>query len=421
MRQKLSEIYQTYFNRKMLVLTLLGFASGFPLLLVLSTLSLWLKDVSWSYKAIGAISLVKIPYAFKWLWAPIVDGQRIPILWRLGRRKSWGILAQICLFTAIFLMSRWEPSMGSLYLVITALMVSFFSATLDIVLDAFRVEMFEKEPDLQGSGAAIFVLGYRIGMLFSGAGALFMAAVMSWNSVYFVMSLGTLVGIFTMICVKEPAKIETKEKQKQEFSEFLKQHVLQPFKDFMNHKNWKWILLLIFIYRLSDAYISPMAYPFYDDMGFSSVEIAYIIKIFGLVATILGGLYGGLFLKKHGIYKGLYVCVFTQGLTTAFYAVQAYAGHNVPMLILTISMENFSSGMATAALVAYMSSLCNVMYTATQYALLSSFLSLARDFFAATSGFVLELTNWPVFFIVAGLMCLPSALVIKKIKQSENS
>ncbi len=421
MREKLKDIYQTYFNKRMLVLTLLGFASGLPLLLVLSTLSLWLKDVSWSYKAIGAISLVKIPYAFKWLWAPMVDGQKIPLLWRFGRRKSWGIAAQICLFLSIFLMSRWTPETGKLYLVVTALMVSFFSATLDIVLDAFRVEMFSGEPQNQGSGAATFVLGYRLGMLFSGAGALFMASVMSWNSVYFVMSLGTMVGILTMIFVKEPQRQEQKSVERKSFKTFLKEHVIDPFGNFMSHKNWQWILVLIFIYRLSDAYIGPMSYPFYDDMGFSVVEIAYVIKIFGLFATILGGLYGGLFLKKHGIYKGLYVCVFTQGLTTAFYAVQAYAGHNVPMLVLTISMENFSSGMATAALVAYMSSLCNVMYTATQYALLSSFLSLARDFFAATSGFVLELTNWPVFFILAGLMCLPSALVIKKLQREENS
>ena len=193
--------------------------------------------------------------------------------------------------------------MGALYLVVSALMVSFFSATLDIVLDAFRVEMFLDEPDSQGSGAAIFVLGYRLGMLFSGAGALFMASVMSWNSVYFVMSLGTFVGLLTMLMVKEPEMKEEKTKEHKNFSVFLKEHVVEPFTNFMAHKNWKWILTLIFIYRLSDAYIGPMAYPFYDDMGFSNVEIAYIIKIFGLFAIISGGLYGGLFLKKYGIYR----------------------------------------------------------------------------------------------------------------------
>jgi len=420
MKEKLREIYATYCNRKMLVLTLLGFASGFPFLLVFSTLSLWLKDVGWSYKAIGAISMVKIPYAFKFLYSPIVDGLKIPFLWHLGRRRSWAILAQICLFISIFGMSCFTPDKGVLYLVITALAVSFSSATLDIALDAFRVELFEKAPQDQAAGSAIFVLGYRLGLLFSGAGALMLASVLSWNTVYMIMTCGTFVGIITILLSKEPVQYTYKQKEKQSFKAFFNERFFGPLKDFVLNPGWKLILCLVFIYRLSDAYIGPMAYPFYDDMGFSNMEIAYVIKIYGMAATILGGLYGGLFLKKHGIFKGLYFCVFTQGFTTAFYAVQAYVGHNVPMLVLTISMENFSSGMATAALVAYMSSLCNVFYTATQYALLSSLLSVARDFFSATSGFVLELTGWPLFFIFAGLMCLPSAVIIKKIQKIES-
>ncbi|MBO4293823.1 MAG: MFS transporter [Alphaproteobacteria bacterium] len=418
MKEKFQNIYGTYCNKKMLILTLLGFASGFPFLLVFSTLSLWLKDVGWSYKAIGAISMVKIPYAFKWLWSPVVDGFKIPVLWRLGRRRSWGIAAQICLFASILAMSCFTPEKSVLYLVCVATAVSFSSATLDIVLDAFRVEMFANEPQSQASGSAIFVLGYRFGLLFSGAGALMLASVMSWNSVYILMACGAFIGILTLIVVKEPVAYTYEKKEHISMRSFFHERVLGPLKDFTLNPGWKLILCLIFIYRLSDAYIGPMAYPFYSDMGFTNVEIAYVIKIYGMIATVLGGLYGGLFLKKHGIFKGLYVCVFTQGITTAFYAVQAYAGHNVPMLVLTISMENFSSGMATAALVAYMSSLCNVFYTATQYALLSSLLSVARDFFAATSGFVLELTGWPLFFIFAGLMCLPSLIILRKIQET---
>ena len=416
MKEKLKNVYDTYCNKKMLVLTLLGFASGFPFLLVFSTLSLWLKDVGWSYKAIGAISMVKIPYAFKFLWSPVIDGCKIPVLWRLGRRRSWGIVAHIALLTTILAMSRFTVDKSVFYLVFVATAVSFSSATLDIVLDAFRVEMFANEPQSQASGSAIFVLGYRFGLLFSGAGALMLASVMSWNSVYVIMACGALVGLFTLLIVKEPAVYQYGTQNRMNIKSFIHDRILGPLKNFASNPNWKLILCLIFIYRLSDAYIGPMAYPFYSDMGFTNVEIAYVIKIYGMAATILGGLYGGLFLKKHGIFKGLYVCVFTQGLTTAFYAVQAYAGHNVPMLVFTISMENFSSGMATAALVAYMSSLCNVFYTATQYALLSSLLSVARDFFAATSGFVLELTGWPLFFILAGLMCLPSLIILHKIQ-----
>ena len=415
MKEKWLSITHTYFNKKMLVMTALGFASGFPFLLVFSTLSLWLKDVGFTYAAIGAFSLVKMPYALKFLFSPIIDGFKLPFLWRLGRRRSWAILIQICLFIALFLMSRWGPQQSVLYLVLCAVSVSFFSAALDIVLDAFRVEMFAEQVEEQASGAAVFVLGYRLGLLFSGAGALGLATFLSWNTVYFLVSLGVIVGITTILCVHEPASYHYQTQKHQDFKTFFKERVISPIKDFTRRQDWKLILCLIFIYRLSDAYIGPMSYPFYDDMGFSKLEIAYVIKIYGMAATIIGGLYGGLFLKKIGLKKGMYVCAYIQGFTTAFYAVLACVGHSLPLLILTISMENFSSGMATAALVAYMSSLCNIAYTATQYALLSSLMSLARDFFAATSGFILEKTSWPFFFILAGLMCLPSAYLIKKI------
>lgn len=411
----LQDIYQTYFNKRVLIMLALGFASGFPFLLVFNTLSLWLKDVNFSYAAIGAFSLVKMPYALKFLFSPIIDGAKLPLLWRMGRRRSWAVLAQICLFAALIAMSRWTPDMPVMYLAACALLVSFFSAALDIVLDAFRVEIFAATPDDQASGAAVFVAGYRIGLLFSGAFALSLANFISWNTVYIVMSTGVIVGLVTIFCVKEPAAFSYHNDAHQSFHEFISERVIAPIKDFAHHQNWKLILCLIFIYRLSDAYVGPMAYPFYDDMGFSKLEIAYIIKIYGMAATILGGLYGGVFLKKIGLYRGLYICCFLQGITTAFYAVQAYVGHSVPLLTLTISLENFSSGMATAALVAYMSSLCNIAYTATQYALLSSLMSLARDFFAATSGWLLEQTSWPIFFILAGLMSLPAALIVKKL------
>ena len=412
--KKIFDIYHTYANKKMILMIVFGFASGFPFLLVFNTLSLWLKDVHFGYAAIGAFSLVKMPYAFKWLWSPVVDGIKIPILGRLGRRRSFGILTELCLFISLFLMSRWTPEIGRFYLVLTALAMSFFSATLDIVLDAYRVELFLQNQDEQAAGSAIFVLGYRLGLLFSGAGALMLASVMSWNSVYFVMSLGTFVGIIAMLLTREPIALKESELPKQTFCSFIKENVVKPFKDIISRPNWKMILLLILVYRLSDAYVGPMAYPFYDAMGFSKIEIAYVIKIYGMAATIIGGIYGGLYLKKYGIYKGLYWCAWLQGITTAFYAVLSVVGDNTPMLILTISIENFVSGMATAALVAYMSSLCNVLYTATEYAFLSSLLSLTRDLVASTSGMLLELTNWPVFFIISGALCLPAVWLVQK-------
>lgn len=421
---KLAEIYQTYMNRTMLVMTALGFASGFPFLLVFSTLSLWLKEAGWTYAAIGAISLVKIPYAFKWLWAPLVDNVRLPLIWRLGRRRSWAFLVQIFVFISIVWMSGIDPSVSNDWVWVAATAVCFSSATLDIVLDAYRVETFQKNPDEQAAGSAVFVLGYRLGLIFSGAGALGLASVMSWNNVYLVMAFGSLVGLVTLLFAKEPDQtfkytVLKDAKALERVRDFFAKSVKEPLKDFLKHKQWPLIVFLIFIYRMSDAYIGPMSFPFYSDMGFSKLEIAYIIKIYGMAAAILGGLFGGLLVKKHGLFKSLYICGFTQGLTTLLFSFQALLGHNLLFLTLTITLENFSSGMATTALVGYISSLCSVYYTATQYALLSSLMSLARDVFAATSGWLAELVSWPVFFVIAALFSLPGIWAVRQIKKQD--
>lgn len=424
MNKKLIDIFKIYADKKMLALTALGFASGFPYLLVFSTLSLWLKESGWTYAAIGAFSLVKLPYSFKWLWSPLSDKLKLPFLWKLGRRRSWGILVQLILFAAIFFMSRINPDKQKSLMFAAALTVCFASATLDIILDAFRVESFPKKED-QAGGAAIYVLGYRFGLIFSGAGALWMASFFSWNTVYLIMSFGCIVGLITLLIVKEPDTSFVYEKKtsaqsfKDRFQNFIQSSILEPLKDFSKHEHWYFILCLIFIYRMSDAYIGPMSFPFYDDMGFTKLEIAYIIKIYGMIAAISGGLFGGILIKKSGLYRGLYICGWTQGLTTLLFAFQALAGHNTTALTITIALENFSSGMATAALVAYISSLCNILYTATQYALLSSVMSLARDLFAATSGLLAELVSWPVFFIISALFSIPGIFIVKKLYLSE--
>ena len=420
MKEKFLRIYQTYFKRKMLALMALGFASGFPFLLIFSTLSMWLKDAGLKYAAIGAFSLVKIPYTFKWLWSPLVDQVKIPLLSKMGRRRSWALVVQILLFGAIFLLSVSKPETNLALTVVAAVLISLFSATLDIVLDALRVEFFYEEPDSQASGAAIFVLGYRFGILFSGAGALALASVLTWNTVYFIMSLGTAIGILTILMIKEPQIVCVKKEQhKENFKQFIKKIVLEPFKNFMKRKEWKLILFFIFIYRLGDSYVGPMAFPFYDDMGFTKLEIAYVIKIYGMIATIVGGLYGGLLLKQVGLYKGLYICVWAQGLTTLFYSILALCGHNVYMLIFTISIENFASGMATTAFVAYLSGLCDLQYTASQYALLSSFMSFSRDVFASTSGVLKNFVPWPVFFAIGALFAVPAGIITLKLAKKE--
>lgn len=413
MIEKLKNIKELYANRVMLVMLAFGFASGFPFLLVFSTLSLWLKEVGFSLIAIGAFSLVKIPYSFKWMWAPLVDKIRLPFLWRMGRRKSWVFLMQLLVFALIVLMSGVNPLQNKTLMLFYAVMISFSSATLDIVLDAYRVECFAQEPKKQAAGSAVFVLGYRLGLIFSGAGALWLAEDMSWNSVYFFMSLGSVVGFVTSLVVKEPKfdfKYSVINEKKQTIADFLKTSIIDPFKDFLLNKNWFLVLFLIFFYRMGDSYVAPMYLPFYSDMGFSKTEIAYITKIYGMIAAILGGLFGGVLINRIGILKGLYVCGFLQGITTLFFSIQAIVGYNTNLLTVIIALENFTSGMATSALVAYISSLCNIMYTATQYALLSSVMSLARDLFAASSGILAENVSWAAFFAISSLFCLPGIL-----------
>lgn len=415
MLQRWLKAIEVYGDKRMLIMMLLGFSSGFPYLLVFGTFSLWLKDAGVSLAAIGLFSLAKAPYSFKWLWSPIVDRVRLPLFNRLGRRRGWALFAQIWLMAAIWGMAVTNPALNPVNMAVFAFLMVVASATQDIVLDAYRIESFNNRE--QGAGVAVFVLGYRFGTLFSGAGALFLAAVMSWEDVYKIMSLGAVVGMITILCAKKEHQPEPEEhKEKRGWWErgvnFLKKSVVAPLADFMKRPKWFVILLFVFLYRMTDAYMAPMAYPFYDDMGFTKIEIASIIKLFGVMATIGGTLVGGVLVNRYGIVRSLLFCGILQGLTNMSFVWQAYAGHDLSVLMITISLDNIAAGMGTAAFVAYLSSLCNKEYTATQYALLSSFMSLARDIFAATSGFLAAAVSWPVFFWLTSFMVVPSLLLL---------
>ncbi len=395
-----------YFSKKMLITLLFGISSGLPLALVFGTLSLWLKDYGIAYRTIGALSLIRLPYSFKWLWSPMVEVYNIPLLAKLGKRRGWSIFSQIGLLCTIICLSFSNPSSSIMYMAVIALLVSFFSATQDIVLDAFRVELFSKDANEEVKGATIYVLGYRLGNVISGAGAIGLASILSWNSVYLCMAVLLILGIIATLWADEPNVKGDKCEKKIWHYAFYRAIIL-----FMRNKYWISSILLVFVYRLSDAYFAPMAYPFYDDLGFSKFEIAYISKIYGMVATIVGGLLGGYIVNKIGILKGLILFAVLQGVTTALYVPLYYMGHNVLFLILTITFENLSSGMATTVIIAFMSMMCSKGYTATQYALLSSLPGLARDIFASTSGRVLELTSWPMFFVISALLTLPAVFV----------
>lgn len=393
----------------MLITIAFGFSSGLPLALVFGTLSLWLKDYNIAYRTIGAFALLRLPYSFKWLWAPLVEVVKLPLFCKLGKRRGWAIFTQLGLFLSIFVLSRLSPDTQIVYMACAALFVSFFSATQDIVLDAFRVELFADKNEKEVDGATMYVLGYRVGNVISGAGAIGLASILSWNLVYFINALLLTLGVVAVLISREP---EARKRETRELSKnVLKYAIISPLRHFMRKKYWVLALMIIFLYRLSDAYFGPMAYPFYADLGFSKIEIAYISKLYGMVATIVGGLFGGYVLNKIGLLKGLLVFSVFQALTTALYVPLYYVGHDVTSLMAVVSLENLTSGMATTAIIAFMSVLCKQGYTATQYALLSSLSGFARDVFGATSGKVLELTSWPEFFLISTLLGAPAIIL----------
>ena len=415
---RLFDALKIYADKRMLVMVGLGFSSGFPLMLVSGTLSLWLGSAEVALASIGIFSLVKMPYSFKWLWSPIIDHVRLPLLGKLGRRRGWAFFCQIVLMAAIVWMALLDAKTQTFTLAMAALLVVIASASQDIVVDAYRIESFST--DEQGAAAAIFVLGYRLGILFSGALALILASVLSWREVYLIMALGAVVGMVTtllahepdcdkILCINtEPARGTYVERIKR----FFVNAVVAPFVDFIKRPHWLIILWFVFFYKMSDAYMGPMANVFYYEMGFSLTEIASVSKIFGMGATILGGIVGGIVVSRRGLYKSLWICGILQGLTTLVFVLQAWSGHNIFMLISCISLDNISGGMSVAAFVAYLSSLCSVAYTATQYALLSSLMSLPRDLVAATSGYMAEAVGWDWFFVLTSLMVVPGLALL---------
>lgn len=416
MLAKIFSAAKIYLDRRMLVMVAFGFSSGFPFPLVFNTLSLWLGEAGLPLAVIGTFSLLKTPYSFKWAWSPLIDRLPIPGLSFMGRRRSWSLLTMLLVGMSIFAMSLTNPAENPSLMAALTLILCISSASQDIVLDAYRVENFKTSE--QAAASATFILGYRLGFIFSGAGALYLADVMSWNHVYAVMSGGILIGLAAVLSIREP-KAEMPEhlsgknlSSAARFRQFFQSAVICPFKDFMTRPGWAWILLFILLYRLSDAYISPMAYLFYKDMGFGYSQIATITKIYGTVATIAGMLVGGMLLNKMSLTRGLLFCGILQGLSNLIYVAQTYAGNNLYMLTLTISVENITGGMGTAAFVAYISSLCNRQYTATQYALLSSLMSLARDVLASSSGWLVQHIGWSPFFITTTIMAIPGLLVL---------
>ena len=400
-----------YFQRKLLIILFLGFLSGLPLLLSFGTLSAWLREAGVDRSTIGLFALVGLPYALKPIWAPLIDGLKLPFVTALlGRRRGWLIVSQVMLLFAIVNLAFSDPLNAPISMAVFAVLVAFFSASQDIVIDAYRIEILEEEQ--QGMGAAMVTYGYRAGMLMAGAGTLYLADYWSWTHAYLIMGLIIITGSLLVLFSPEPDEMESPTIHKLGLGGWIYQFVVRPFLDFSSRPGWVLILLFIVTFKLGDAFLSVMTNPFYIDLGFSKSEIAEVTKLFGVLALGAGLFVGGIMIQKFGLLASLIITGVLQAVSNLAFAYQAASGNDLEVLIFTIAIENVTGGMGTAAFVAYLSSLTNTAFTATQYALLSAFMSLGRNLLSSPSGYVVDAVGWIEFFIISVVIAIPGLLLL---------
>ncbi len=413
---------KVYLEAPSLRMLALGFSAGLPLLLVLGTLSFWLREAGINRSTIGFLSWVGLAYGFKWCWAPLVDRLPIPLLTRvLGRRRSWLLLAQLMVVCGLVGMAFSDPKIALMPIVWFALLTAFGSATQDIALDAFRIE--SADMDRQAALAAAYQTGYRVAMIWAGAGVLWIAAraeVASpanydpngWKIAYLVMAASMAVGFVTVLFSNEP--ISQPIARAKNIGEWLQSALIEPFADFFKRYGWNALLLLALIatYRISDIVMGIMANPFYVDMGYSKDEVAAISKVYGLIMTLLGAALGGVLSVKFGMMRTLMLGAILSAASNVLFSWLAMRGHDVTALTLVISADNLASGIASSAFIAYMSSLTNISYSATQYALLSSMMLLLPKWLAGFSGVAVDAVGYNVFFIGTALIGVPVLVLI---------
>ncbi len=417
-----------YRHPRVLVMLFLGFSAGLPFLLIFSTLSTWLREADVMRTTIGYFSWVGIMFSIKVFWAPIVDRLPLPSLTRrLGRRRSWMALAQTGIAIGLVGIAFSDPAEDLARIALFALMVAFSSATQDITIDAYRIEAVAE--NLQGAMAATYQLGYRIALLVAGAGALYIADFVSWQVSYLVMAACVSVGFVTVLVIDEPspprdAATEARERQLAaavaselhlrgrigKLAAWFSGAVVSPFTDFFARMGIMGLAILLFVglYRLSDITMGIMANPFYIDLGFTKSEIASVTKVYGVIMSGVGALVGGVLVARYGIMRPLLLGAILVAVTNLLFAWLATIGNDIAYLAMTISADNFSAGLAGAAFIAYLSSLTNTAYTATQYALFSSLFTLPGKVIGGFSGMVVDAAGYVSFFVYAALLGLPA-------------
>lgn len=399
-----------YLNRRQLAIFLMGFSSGLPLLLGFSTLSYWLAKEGVALAAIGGLLTVGTPYSFKFLWAPAIDHLRLPVLTKLlGRRRGWALFLQILLVCGILALGAGDPTESLLYMAGMAVLVAFLSASQDIVVDAYRIEILE--PEEQGAGAAMTQAGYRFGLLAAGAGALALADFLDWFWVYAIMAALVGFGMLGVLIGPEP-KRPPQERAERSVGQWLHHALVEPFTDFTQRRSWLAILLFVLLYKYGDAVAGAMANPFYVQLGFTGVEIASVTKVFGVVATLLGVFAGGVLVAKAGVWRALLIGGLLQAATNLIFAWLAGRGADIGALTIAVGADSFTGGLGSAAFVAYLSGLCNRAFTGTQYALLTSLMAFGRTVLASASGFMAASFGWAGFFILTTGLALPALLLL---------
>lgn len=433
--------FRIYTHPRVLGMLSLGFSAGLPLLLIMGTLSFWLREAEVDRTTIGHLSWVGLAYGFKWLWAPLVDRMPLPILTRLlGRRRAWLLLSQVVIAIALVGIANSDPAINLTYTVFFALAVAFASATQDIALDAYRIEAVSLE--LQGAMAATYQAGYRLAMILASAGVLWIAAAVDhseaiydhapWRFAYLIMAGFMAVGIITTLIIREPdvpfSKLisENEAHARQAIAHWqlnerltgilawLYGAIIAPFRDFIVRHGRQALLILglIAIYRISDVVMGVMSNPFYVDMGYTKNEVATVSKVYGVLMTIVGAAIGGVLILKIGIMRTLFLGAVLSAATNLLFVWLAGRGHDVTGLVFTISADNLSAGIASCAFIAYLSGLTNSAYSATQYALFSSVMLLLPKFIAGFSGQFVDAYGYENFFIATAIMGLPVLILV---------
>lgn len=382
----------------------LGFASGLPFLLTLSTLSFWLTEVGVSKTTIGLFMLVGIPYSIKFLWAPVIDTLAPPFLQhRFGPRQGWALLSQVGLIVSLVFLSQTHPTENIGLTALAAFLVSAFAASQDIVIDAYRIEILNKH--YLGLGAAVESIGFRFGMLASGAGALYLAHLLSWRDAYLIMAAGIFIGMIAILFMPT-------DKPHKNLVPIVLHAPLTPWRTVLRYEKIWWLLCFILFFKMADTVLNAMSAPFLVELGFSKLEFANISKAFGITLMIFGGLAGGGLMHQFGIPTTLLSCMFLQVTACFMFVIQSIVGHDNSVLMVTIGVESFCSGMTSAGFIAYLSTFCKSPYTATHFTLLYSINSFCRVLISALAGWLADHMSWALLFLLSGATIIPAGLAL---------